>query len=76
MLVSYFTFRALKETLTQIQETDVSPDKGEYKWLYEFASPNNPNDAHSQVYINNTGLMWDYGKEVRSYSMSHTLTHP
>ena len=41
VLVSYFTFRALKETLTQIQETDVSPNKTEYKWLYEFASANN-----------------------------------
>jgi hypothetical protein len=49
VLVSYFTFRALKETLTQIQETDVSPDKGEYKWLYEFASANNPNDSQRFV---------------------------
>lgn len=31
MLVSYFTFRALKETLAQIQQTDVSPNKEEYK---------------------------------------------
>lgn len=31
VLVSYFTFRALKETLAQIQETDCSPGKSEYK---------------------------------------------
>ena len=31
VLVSYFTFRALKETLAQIQETDCSPNKTEYK---------------------------------------------
>ena len=34
VLVSYFTFRALKETLSQIQQTDLSPNKAEYKWLY------------------------------------------
>jgi len=36
--MNYFTYRALKETLAQMQETDVSPGKGEYKWLYTFAS--------------------------------------
>ena len=38
VLMNYFTFRALKETLAQIQETDLSPGKGEYKWLYNFAA--------------------------------------
>ena len=45
MLLNYFTFRALKETLAQIAETDLSPGKGEYKWLQNFAMENNPNDA-------------------------------
>ena len=31
VLVSYFTFRALKDTLAQIQETDLSPGKRDYK---------------------------------------------
>ena len=47
VLVSYFTFRALKDTLAQLQETDVSPGKIEYKWLYNFAAANNPNDSHA-----------------------------
>ena len=38
LLMNYFTFRALKETLAQMQETDLSPGKGEYKWLYNFAA--------------------------------------
>ena len=38
VLMNYFTFRALKETLAQMQETDLSPGKGEYKWLYNFAA--------------------------------------
>lgn len=31
VLVNYFTFRALKETLGQIAETDLTPNKEEYK---------------------------------------------
>ena len=38
LLMNYFTYRALKETLAQMQETDLSPGKGEYKWLYNFAA--------------------------------------
>ena len=42
MLVSYFTFRALKETLAQIQQTDVSPNKEEYKCVPDGRSSQNP----------------------------------
>jgi hypothetical protein len=68
-LVSYFTFRALKETLTQIQETDVSPNKTEYKWLYQFASENNPND--SQKFIKALfGARPDYGQRILAQRQS------
>jgi len=49
VLVSYFTFRALKDTLAQIQETDLSPGKRDYKWLYHFATENNPNDSEAFI---------------------------
>jgi len=49
VLVSYFTFRALKDTLAQLQETDCSPGKQNYKWLYNFASENNPNDSKAFI---------------------------
>lgn len=69
VLVSYFTFRALKETLTQIQETDVSPNKTEYKWLYEFASANNPND--SQAFIKALFAQRpDYGQRILAQRQS------
>lgn len=69
MLVSYFTFRALKETLSQIQETDVSPNKTEYKWLYQFASENNPND--SQRFIKALfAARPDYGQRILAQRQS------
>ena len=69
VLVSYFTFRALKETLSQIQETDVSPNKTEYKWLYKFASENNPND--SQRFIKALfAARPDYGQRILAQRQS------
>jgi len=49
VLINYFTFKALKSTLAQMQETDVSPGKQEYKWLYNFAAENNPNNGASFI---------------------------
>lgn len=69
VLVSYFTFRALKETLAQIQETDCSPGKSEYKWLYTFASENNPND--SQKFIKALfATRQDYGQRILAQRQS------
>lgn len=69
VLVSYFTFRALKETLSQIQETDLSPNKTEYKWLYKFASENNPND--SQRFIKSLfAARPDYGQRILAQRQS------
>ena len=69
MLVSYFTFRALKETLSQIQQTDLSPNKTEYKWLYTFASENNPND--SQRFIKALfAARPDYGQRILAQRQS------
>lgn len=49
LLVNYFTFKALKSSLAQMQETDLSPGKGEYKWLYNFASENYKNDGQKFI---------------------------
>ena len=49
LLVNYFTFKALKSSLAQLQETDLSPGKGEYKWLYNFASENYKNDGQKFI---------------------------
>ena len=69
VLVSYFTFRALKETLSQIQQTDLSPNKTEYKWLYTFASENNPND--SQRFIKALfAARPDYGQRILAQRQS------
>jgi hypothetical protein len=49
LLMNYFTYRALRETLAQMQETDLSPGKGEYKWLYNFAASEYQNRGNEFV---------------------------
>lgn len=43
-LMNYMTYRALRMTLQQLQETDTSPGKQEYTWMYQFAVDNPPSD--------------------------------
>lgn len=43
-LLNYMTFKALRMTLQQLQETDTTPGKQEYTWLYQFAVQNPPSD--------------------------------
>jgi hypothetical protein len=43
-LLNYLTYKALRMTLQQLQETDTTPGKQEYTWLYQFAVQNPPSD--------------------------------
>ena len=49
LLIDFMTFKALKATLAQLFETDVSPGKGEYKWLHEFVAENSPQNGQRFV---------------------------
>lgn len=41
-IIDFLTFKSLQIVLKQISETDVSPGKLEYNWLYTFATENKP----------------------------------
>ncbi|KAK3281992.1 hypothetical protein CYMTET_10250 [Cymbomonas tetramitiformis] len=41
-IIDFLTFKSLQIVLKQISETDVSPGKQEYNWLYTFATENKP----------------------------------
>lgn len=44
-LVDYFTYKALRVVLEQLQEMDTSPGKREYTWLYKFAVEHSVRDS-------------------------------
>ena len=45
-IVDYFTYKALRVVLEQLQEMDTSPGKLEYTWLYQFAVENSVRDSN------------------------------
>ena len=53
-LVDYFTYKALRVVLQQLQEMDTSPGKKEYTWLYQFAVDHSVRDSRLFIKVRDT----------------------